>query len=175
MFKPPPVKRAAAAACVLPNTECEGVPSSCLNAEIINVEQTINLYEIRQAGKNIFKEGDNMKKRWLILSGAVVGFINALFGAGGGMIVVPILTKVGLSQKESQATAVSIILPLTAATCIIYYFQGTLNISEAFKFIPLGLVGAVVGSLLLKKAPDNILKKCFAVFMLWAGGRMIFK
>lgn len=116
-----------------------------------------------------------MKKRWLILSGAAVGFINALFGAGGGMIVVPMLTKAGLSQKEAQATAVSVILPLTAVTCAIYYFQGTLDISEAARFIPLGLVGAVVGSLMLKKAPDTVLKKCFAVFMLWAGGRMIFK
>lgn len=116
-----------------------------------------------------------MKKFRLILSGAAVGFINALFGAGGGMIVVPILTKEGLDQREAQATAVSVILPLTAVTCIIYYFQGTLDVSGAMKYIPLGLVGAVIGSGLLKKTPDSILKKCFAVFMLWAGGRMIFK
>lgn len=116
-----------------------------------------------------------MKKSRLILSGIAVGFINALFGAGGGMIAVPLLTKAGLSQKEAQATAVSVILPLTAVTCVIYYFQGRLDFKTAFDYIPLGLVGALVGSFALKKVPDSFLKKCFAVFMLWAGGRMMFK
>ncbi len=116
-----------------------------------------------------------MKKYQLVLSGVAVGFINALFGAGGGMVVVPVLKKAGLSQKEAQATAVSVILPLTIITCIIYWFQGTLDFSEALKYIPLGAIGALVGSFALKKAPDKALKKIFAVFMLWAGGRMIFK
>ncbi len=116
-----------------------------------------------------------MKKIRLILGGIAVGFINALFGAGGGMIVVPILTKSGLDQRESQATAVSVILPLTVITCLIYYFRGTLDINEALRYIPLGVVGAAVGSFMLKKVPDNVLKKCFAVFLLWSGGRMILK
>lgn len=116
-----------------------------------------------------------MKKSKLILSGTAVGFINALFGAGGGMIAVPLLTKAGLSQKEAQATAVSVILPLTAVTCVIYYFRGRLDIGAALDYIPPGLIGALVGSFALKKVPDGFLKKCFAVFMLWAGGRMMFK
>ena len=69
-----------------------------------------------------------MKKLNLIAGGFFVGIVNALFGAGGGMIAVPLLTKNGLSQKEAQATAVSVILPLTVITSVIYYFQGNLNI-----------------------------------------------
>ncbi|MDD6021725.1 MAG: sulfite exporter TauE/SafE family protein [Acutalibacteraceae bacterium] len=116
-----------------------------------------------------------MKKAGLIFSGFAVGVINALFGAGGGMIVVPILTGAGLSQKEAQATAVSVILPLTAVTCVLYYLNGNLDFKTALEYIPLGFIGALAGSFALRKVSDGILKKVFALFLLWAGGRMIFK
>ena len=120
-------------------------------------------------------KGDNMKKIKLIAGGFFVGIVNALFGAGGGMIAVPLLTKSGLSQKEAQATAVCVILPLTIITCFFYYFQGNLHFMKAVPFILPGLGGAVLGSVLLKKIPDTALKKIFALFMLWAGVRLIIK
>lgn len=116
-----------------------------------------------------------MKKIKLIAGGFLVGVINSLFGAGGGMIAVPLLTSHGLSQKEAQATAVSVILPLTVITTIIYFIQGNLNISEAVPYILPGIIGAVIGSFVLKMLPDKVLKKIFALFMIWAGARMIFK
>lgn len=116
-----------------------------------------------------------MKKYQLILSGIAVGLINSLFGAGGGIVAVPILKKNGLSQKEAQATAVSIILPLTTITAIIYYFQGNLIIKDALQFIPLGFLGALVGAFVLNKTNNKILTISFALFMIWAGLRMVFK
>lgn len=116
-----------------------------------------------------------MKKLNLIAGGFFVGIVNALFGAGGGMIAVPLLTKNGLSQKEAQATAVSVILPLTVITSVIYYFQGNLNIMDAVPYIFPGLIGAGIGSFLLKRLPDKILKRIFALFMIWAGARLIFR
>lgn len=116
-----------------------------------------------------------MKKFKLILGGIAVGIINSLFGAGGGMIAVPILSKAGLDQREAQATAVSVILPLTAVTSAIYFLRGTLALADAKMYILPGIIGAAVGSVALKKVPDKALKKCFAVFLLWAGGRLILR
>lgn len=116
-----------------------------------------------------------MKKLKLMAGGLLVGIVNALFGAGGGMIAVPLLTKNGLTQKEAQATAVSVILPLSTVTCIIYFVRGNLNFHDALPYILPGLAGAVIGSFLLKKIPDKILKKIFALFMIWAGARLILK
>lgn len=61
-----------------------------------------------------------MKKLGLALLGAAVGTVNVLIGAGGGILAVPILKKSGLDQKEAQANAVAVILPLTAISLIIY-------------------------------------------------------
>ncbi len=116
-----------------------------------------------------------MKKLKLTVCGFFVGIINALFGAGGGMIAVPAMTHMGLTQKEAQATAVSVILPLTAVTSAIYFYNGNINFSKALPFILPGICGALIGSFLLKKIPDKPLKKLFAVFMIWAGVRLIIK
>ena len=50
------------------------------------------------------------------LFGFLIGIVNALFGAGGGMIAVPFLRTLGLSQKQAQATAICVILPLTVVS-----------------------------------------------------------
>lgn len=114
-----------------------------------------------------------MKKHQLVLYGVAIGFINALFGAGGGIVAVPILKKSGLSQKEAQATSVSVILPLTIITAVIYFFQGNLMIKDSLIFLPFGFIGALVGSFVLNKSNNTVLQTAFALFMIWAGIRMI--
>lgn len=125
----------------------------------------------------IQQRGDFLKskKALLCLYGVIIGFINSLFGAGGGMIAVPMLKKFGASQKNAQATAICIILPLTAVTAALYLLKGYVTLSDAVPFIIPGFVGALVGSILLKKLNNSLLNKIFALFMLWAGIRLIMK
>lgn len=119
----------------------------------------------------------NMKKKKLALClfGAIIGFVNALFGAGGGMICVPLLKKIGLEQKNAQATTLCVILPLTVISAGIYLFKGYMNISDAFVYIIPGFVGSIAAVLIFKKIQNSTMKKIFALFMLWAGIRLISK
>ena len=112
-----------------------------------------------------------MKKK-LVLCGAVIGFINSLFGAGGGMVCVPLLKKCGLDQKAAQATTISIILPLSIVTAVIYLLKGYVKISDATIFVIPGFCGAIAGCTVFRKLSNNMLCKIFALFMLWAGIRM---
>ena len=43
--------------------------------------------------------------------GFFIGIINGLLGAGGGMLAVPALKKLGLSQKDAHRNALAVILP----------------------------------------------------------------
>lgn len=52
-----------------------------------------------------------MKKKLFSLWGTLAGFLNGMLGAGGGMVVVPIL-KTRLSEKQAHATSVAVILPI---------------------------------------------------------------
>lgn len=107
--------------------------------------------------------------------GLAVGIINGLLGAGGGMIAVPLLRKSGLKIKESHSNAVGVILPLTIFSAISYLTSGRVTLSDALPYIPGGLVGALIGTIFLKKIPTKILRKLFAAFMIWAGIRLLMK
>ncbi|MCM1544921.1 MAG: sulfite exporter TauE/SafE family protein [Ruminococcus sp.] len=116
-----------------------------------------------------------MKKYRVYLSGVAIGFINALFGAGGGMIAVPLMRSMGLNQKQAQATAICVILPLSVITSAVYLKNGLVTFSDAVVFVPFGVIGAIIGTKIFKSISSSALKKFFAVFMLWAGIRMIMR
>lgn len=107
--------------------------------------------------------------------GIVIGLINAILGAGGGMLVVPVLKSKGLSQTEAHATAIAVILPITVVSCGIYLYRGQVPLGSNLWFLLFGAIGAIVGGIVLKKIPAKILKKIFGVFIIWAAVRMMFK
>lgn len=114
----------------------------------------------------------NIKK---FLAGIAIGIVNVTLGAGGGMLTVPLYKKCRFDQKSAQINAVATILPITIISLIIYLFNGNVNFSEAFPYIVFGLPGAILGTFVIKKTSNKILKSAFAIFMLWAGIRMIIK
>lgn len=91
------------------------------------------------------------------------------------MIAVPIIKKQGKSQKEAQACTVAVILPLCILSAVVYYFRGYYNLFDALGYIPFAFLGGLAGSFILRKIPDKVLKKVFAVFMLYLGVRMLIK
>lgn len=116
-----------------------------------------------------------MKKSYFYVIGALTGIANGLFGAGGGAIAVPLLEKSGMKPQNSHATSIAITLQLSIISAILYYKEGHFQFSEAIKFIPGGVAGAVLGGYFLKKIPANILKKVFGVFMIILGARMLLR
>lgn len=115
------------------------------------------------------------KKYLLPLYGFSIGVINGLFGAGGGMIAVPLLKKLGFSQKDAHINAVAIILPISFLSAFIYLYKDYVNISDSLPFIPTGLLGAVLGAYILKKISPLWLKRIFGGFMVYAGVRLLLK
>ena len=70
-------------------------------------------------------EEKSKKKRWyFIFLGLVAGILNGLFGAGGGVAVVPMLENAGIEPKKAHATSISIILPLSILSGIFYLISG---------------------------------------------------
>ena len=116
------------------------------------------------------------QKVLLALVGAVCGFLNGFFGGGGGMIVVPMLSLIlKLEQKKSHATALAVILPVTAVSVIAYFIRGSVEVNALtlLIFSVSVTVGGFLGALLLKKASNGFLSKAFSVLMLVAGVKMI--
>lgn len=115
------------------------------------------------------------KKALLAFGGILIGFINGLLGAGGGMLAVPLLKKCGLSQREAHENAIAVILPITLLSAGIYLYKDYVNLSESYLYLPTGLLGAVIATFLLKKLSNIWLKRIFAAFMIYAGARLLLK
>lgn len=115
------------------------------------------------------------KKFLTAISGISIGIVNGLLGAGGGMIAVPILKKLDFSQKEAHANAVAIILPITVLSAILYLMRGYVTLKQSLIYIPTGVIGSLIGTVLLKKISPMWLKRIFSFFMIYAGIRLLLK
>lgn len=122
--------------------------------------------------KNKLKNLKNSKAYYYIIGG-VTGIANGLFGSGGGMLSVPLLESKGLEAKKAHASSIAITLPLSLISMIIYSVKGHIDYSLALKFVPLGILGAIIGSKLLKKISNKLLKKIFGVILIISGIRML--
>ena len=111
----------------------------------------------------------------IIIFGVLIGVVNGLLGAGGGMIAVPLLQNIGMNSKSAHANAVAVILPITVISAVMYLLKDYVNLSSALVYIPTGIIGAVIGSITLKKIPTKLLKKLFAGFMFYAGIRLLLR
>lgn len=116
-----------------------------------------------------------MKKTVRCFSGILIGVINILVGACGGIVAVEALKRSSVDQTKSHATAIAIILPLTAISAGVYLINGNVKIENALLYIIPGLIGSAIGSFLLPKIPKKLLSKIFSCFIIYAGIRMFLK
>lgn len=109
------------------------------------------------------------------LAGGAAGLVNGFFGGGGGMVLVPMLTtKCGLDQRRAFATSVAIILPLCVLSSLIYFFRGGLELSAALPYLVGGFAGGFAGGKMFRRLNMDVLRKIFALFILYGGVKSLF-
>ena len=118
-----------------------------------------------------------MKKKTIfnILMGFFAGIVSGFFGAGGGLLLVPYMTEI-LKEDEvkSRATTILCIFFMVLTSSFFYFNQDAIDWILAIKCAVGGVIGSFIGSKLLIKINQNILKILFIIFLLYAGFSMIF-
>lgn len=110
------------------------------------------------------------------LLGFIAGILNGIFGAGGGLLVVPMLEAQGIEPKKAHATSIAIILPLSIISAVMYFLNGVqMDLPTLWIVVPLGILGAVAGSFLLMKMKNKLLKKLFGVVMIVSAVRILLR
>lgn len=115
-----------------------------------------------------------MKLLRFLWTGAAAGLLNGLFGAGGGMVTVPMLEKDGLPAQQAHATSLAVIAPLSVLSGGCYLWQGRMALGDAWGFLLPGLAGAVLGGWLLPRLKALWLHRAFGILILIAAGRLLF-
>ena len=119
---------------------------------------------------------NNTKQNLLLAAfGTAIGLVNGILGAGGGMLAVPLLKKIGFDTKQSHTNAIAVILPITAISAVMYLWKDLVKFKDSIIYIPTGLLGAVIGTYLLKKISPSWLKRIFGALMAYAGIRLLLR
>ena len=111
-----------------------------------------------------------IKWHWVVLEGAVIGFLTGLIGAGGGFLIIPALVLLtGLQIKIAVGTSLFII-----AINSLIGFSGDLLTHPMewpllWKVTALAIIGTFVGNHYSKKISQVRLKKAFGWFTLIIG------
>lgn len=112
-----------------------------------------------------------MDRTWSArLAGGAAGLANGLFGGGGGMVFLPILSRSGaLSQRQLFATCVGVIFPVCLVSAAVYFFRSDLSLLTALPYLLGGLAGGYLGGRLYGRVPVVWLRRLFALFLFYAG------
>ena len=113
---------------------------------------------------------------WLIVTGLLAGSGSALFGIGGGVIMVPAFNLFfGLRIQSAIATSLAVILPTVAAGYFFHRKLGKVD-TDIYKYmVPASLFGAVLGAVTASLLPAAILKAAFGIFQVIISIKIFFQ
>ena len=110
----------------------------------------------------------------MILCGLSAGAVNGLFGAGGGMGLVPLLTWLtALPDNEVFPASVSIILPICLVSLSFTLDPAAVPWDIAVPYLLGSVAGGVLAGLLAKQIPTLWLHRILGLLILWGGVRYL--
>jgi uncharacterized membrane protein YfcA len=115
-----------------------------------------------------------------LIIGLAAGMLSGLVGVGGGIIMVPALVFfMKYTQHQAQGTSLAVLtLPVTIIASVYYYYQckklGTPIDLRVVLLVAGGfLVGGLIGSKLALSLDQAVLKKVFAVILIYTAIKML--
>ena len=105
-------------------------------------------------------------------AGAGAGVANGLFGAGGGMVLVPALQKLTDVEEESLfPTSVVVILPLCLVSLTVYGLRGDLPWQTAWPYLVGSGLGGLAAGIFGRRIPTALLHRALGILIIWGGIR----
>lgn len=109
-----------------------------------------------------------------IICGTCAGTINGLFGAGGGMVLVPLLTLLtDISESQVFPASICIILPICVASLFITAMYTGIPLAQAFPYLLGSAAGGILAGIFGKHIKTTWLHKLLGGMILWGGIRYL--
>lgn len=115
--------------------------------------------------------------KWgLFLAGSCAGAVAGLFGAGGGMVLVPLLTAFScLEEEEVFPASLSVILPVCLVSLAMTAVSEGLPWREALPYLLGSAGGGVLAGVWGQKIPVKWLHRGLGLLILWGGWRYLWQ
>lgn len=109
-----------------------------------------------------------------VLSGGIAGAVNGLLGAGGGMVLVPLLSAGGdLKEDQIFPASVGIILPLCLVSLTVTGLHTPLPWTDALPYLLGSIPGGLLAASLGNRIPTKWLHRALGLMILWGGTRYL--
>lgn len=110
----------------------------------------------------------------IALAGLCAGAVAGLFGAGGGMVLIPLLTLLAhMDDRELFPSSLCIMLPICLVSLGYTFFTSGLDGKAAIPY----LIGSTAGGLLAARFGQNIpakwLHRGLGLLIIWGGIRYL--
>ena len=110
----------------------------------------------------------------LVGIGLVAGLFSALFGVGGGIVIVPLLVlTAGYEERPATGTSLAAIGITALAGVVLYGFEGHVEVGYAALVGLPAAAAAVAGASLQQRVPVRTLTFGFAALLAGAGVWML--
>lgn len=110
----------------------------------------------------------------LVLAGMGAGAVNGLFGAGGGMVLVPLLSRLtDLEDREVFAGSVCIILPVCLISLFFTFQAGVVTAETVILYLLGSAAGGILAGIFGRRIPTLWLHRLLGIFILWGGIRYL--
>lgn len=111
---------------------------------------------------------------WICIAGIGAGAVNGLLGAGGGMVLVPLLTLLTpLEEDRIFPSSISIILPICLISLAVTAFAGEIAWKEAVPYLIGSCIGGFLAGIWGKRIPVLWLHRGLGFLILWGGIRYL--
>ena len=101
-----------------------------------------------------------------VVLGVVAGILSGLFGVGGGILFVPTLTWLGLTQLHAEATSLLAIIPTVLVGIWRHHRYGNVRWNSALVIGAAAAGAAFGGAALAQSVSESLLRKLFAGVLL---------
>ena len=106
------------------------------------------------------------------LAGLGAGCVNGIFGAAGGMVLIPALQMIGKVPEEKLfPMSVSVMMPVCIVSLLLSSPVSALPWMDTLPYLIGGALGGIAAGIWGKKVPTLWLHRIFGMMILWGGIR----
>lgn len=112
----------------------------------------------------------------LIILGLLSGILSGALGVGSGILLIPALVIIlEMTQKVAQGTSLAVMILMALMGTLRYYWNPDIKLQLSVILILSisAVIGSNIGSSIAFMIPGNILRKCFAIFIIIVGIKML--
>jgi len=106
--------------------------------------------------------------------GAVTGVVSALFGVGGGTVLVPFMTIVlDLSQHTAEGTSLLVIIPTALAGVAAHRRHQRIRLRHVLLLAAGGMIGSLAGASAALGIEGEVLERMFGFLLALVGLQIV--